>query len=137
MPSDNESLKHSSGGSGVSGSDNADTAHSGAERVLKRAGYFADLLSDYSKYDKSKTELLRLTRGFSDGHGGLVIRTAERFAMIMLDKDEVRSRLLSLARKYDTSVGSIVFELAEAEEDPAESALDELAAQAESDSAQP
>lgn len=137
MPSDNESLKHSSGGSDASGSDNADTAHSGAERVLKRAGYFADLLSDYSKYDKSKTELLRLTRGFSDGHGGLVIRTAERFAMIMLDKDEVRSRLLSLARKYDTSVGSIVFELAEAEEDPAESALDELAAQAESDSAQP
>lgn len=66
-----------------------------------------------------------------------MIRTAERFAMIMLDKDEVRSRLLSLARKYDTSVGSIVFELAEAEEDPAASALDELAAQAESDSEQP
>lgn len=137
MPYDGAAIKNGSKSADSSVSENGSSAHGGAERLLKRAGYFADLLSDYSKYDKSKTELLRLTRGFSDGNGGLVIRTAERFAMIMLDKDEVRSRLLSLARKYDTSVGSIVFELAEAEEDPAASAFDELAAQAESDSEQP
>ena len=116
---------------GAAGAAVADSA-----RVLKWAGYFADLHSDYAKYDKSKTELLRMTRGFSDGRGGLVIRTAESFAMIMLDKDEVRTRLLSIARKYDPSVGSITFEHAAAEEDPAESALDDLAAQAESDAAE-
>lgn len=113
----------------------ADTAEqTGGEPKLQRIGYFADLLSDYAKYDKSKTELLRMTRGYGNGRGGLIIVTGEKFSMMMLDKDEVRSRLLSLAKKYDPSLTSLSFELGDTSDDHGESALDELAAEAEGES---
>ena len=79
-------------------------------RTLYTVGYWSEIISDYDRYDKTKTELLRMTKAYRTADGLLVIKTDENFIHMMLDNSEVRSKILTCASKYDKEINDILIE---------------------------
>ncbi len=79
-------------------------------RTLHTVGYWSEIISDYDRYDKTKTELLRMTKAYRTADGLLVIKTDESFIHMMLDNSEVRSKILSCVSKYDKDIKDILIE---------------------------
>ena len=84
-------------------------------RRLTPAGYYSDIISDYDRCDKSKTELLRLAKAYRSDSGELVLITDESFIHLMLNTAEVRDMLLKTAVKYDSGITSVSIEKQDAE----------------------
>lgn len=78
--------------------------------TLYTVGYWSEIISDYDRYDKTKTELLRMTKAYRTADGLLVIKTDENFIHMMLDNSEVRSKILTCASKYDKEINDILIE---------------------------
>ena len=84
-------------------------------RRLTPAGYYSDIIADYDRCDKSKTELLRLAKAYRSDSGELVLITDESFIHLMLNTSEVRDMLLKTAVKYDSGITSVSIEKQDAE----------------------
>lgn len=108
------------------------------QRVLHTVGYWSEIISDYDRYDKTKTELLRMTKAYRTADGILVVKTDESFIHMMLDNSEVRSKILSCVSKYDKDIKDISIEKKDSSA-PDSDLIDELkkAAEESSDSENP
>lgn len=104
------SEKASASVTGVSSSGTGEQNGGQTARRLTPAGYYSDIIADYDRCDKSRTELLRLAKAYRSDRGELVIITDESFIHMMLNTAEVRDMLLRIAVRYDSGIRTVSVE---------------------------